>query len=112
MREIKAFIRRNMTDEVVAALEHAGFPSVSISEVEGTGKLSTNVEVPIDNLPVTYNKMAKLEIVCRNQDEKNIVQVIHKYAATGEKGDGVIYVSDVLQVFKVRTGEQTSEENL
>jgi nitrogen regulatory protein P-II 1 len=112
MRQIKAFIRRNMSDEAIAALRNAGFLSVSISEIEGTGMFTSTADVQVFNLPAIYNKMTKLEIVCREEDVKNIVEVIHKYAATGEKGDGVIYVSHVLQVFKVRTGKQNSEENL
>ncbi len=55
MREIKAFIRRNMADEVVLTLRNAGFMSVSISHVEGTGKFTTS-DVPIFNLQLSIIK--------------------------------------------------------
>ncbi len=110
MREIKAFIRRNMVNEVVVALRNAGFMSVSISHMEGTGKYTPTSDVPVFNLPAIYNKMTKLEIVCRKEDVGIIMEVIHKYGSTGEKGDGMIYVSEVLQVFKIRTGLESLED--
>ncbi len=85
MREIKAFIRRNMTDEVVVALRNAGFMSISISHAEGTGKFTTTDDVPVFNLPPMYNEMTKLEIVCRKEDIDSIIEVIHKYGSTGKK---------------------------
>ncbi len=110
MREIKAFIRRSMADEVVMALRNAGFMSVSISPMEGTGKYTTTGDAPIFNLPPIYNKMTKLEMVCKKEDVQQIVEIIHKYGNTGEKGDGMIYVSEVLQVFKIRTGLESLED--
>ena len=110
MREIKAFIRRNKVDEIVMALRNAGFMSVSISHVEGTGKFTISSDVPIFNLPAIYDEMTKLEIVCRKEDVESIIEVIHKYGSTGEKGDGMIYVSEVLQIFKIRTGLESVED--
>lgn len=109
MREIKAFIRRNMADEVVMSLRNAGFMSASMSDVEGTGKFTTG-DAYIFNLPAYYSKMAKLEIVCKKEDVGSIIEVIHKYGSTGEKGDGMIYVSEVIKVFKIRTGIESLED--
>jgi nitrogen regulatory protein P-II 1 len=109
MRAIKAFIRRNMADEVVMALRNAGFMSTSMSDVEGTGKFTTG-DVQIFNLPANYSKMTKLEIVCKKEDVVSIIEVIHKYGSTGEKGDGMIYVSEVIKVFKIRTGLESLED--
>ena len=109
MRAIKAFIRRNMSDEVVMALRNAGFMSASMSDLEGTGKFTTD-DVQIFNLPANYSKMTKLEIICRKEDVESIIEVIHKYGSTGEKGDGMIYVSEVIKVFKIRTGLESLED--
>ena len=51
--------------------------------------------------------MTRLEIVCRKEDVGIIIRIIHKYGSTGEKGDGMIYVSEVIHVFKVRTGAES-----
>ena len=72
--------------------------------MEGTGKYTTTTEVPVFNLPAIYNKITKLEIICLKEDVDSITEVIDPYGSTGEKGDGIIYVLDVLQVFKIRTG--------
>ena len=109
MRVIKAFIRRNMADEVVMSLRNAGFMSASLSDVEGTGKFTIG-DAHIFNLPAHYSKMTKLEIVCRKEDVGSIIEVIHKYGSTGEKGDGMIYVSEVIKVFKIRTGLESQED--
>ncbi len=109
MREIKAFIRRNMADEVVMALRNAGFMSASMSDVEGTGKFTTG-DVHIFNLPANFSKMTKLELVCKKEDVGSIVEFIYKYGSSGEKDDGMIYVSEVVKVFKIRTGLESLED--
>jgi nitrogen regulatory protein P-II 1 len=110
MREIKAFIRKERTREVVEALRDAGFYSVTVSEAEGTGKYTKKEDMPSLRFPVTHSKITKLEIVCKKEDVDTVVRVIHKRGSTGEKGDGLIYVSDVLQVFKVRNGQESRDE--
>lgn len=110
MREIKAFIRTKRTREVIDALRDAGFSSLTISEAEGTGKYTKKEDKPSFRFPVTHSKMTKLEIVCKKEDVDTIVRVIHKSGSTGEKGDGLIYVSDVLQVLKVRNGQESHDD--
>lgn len=66
--------------------------------------------MPSLRFPVTHSQMSKLEIVCKKEDVDTIVRIIHKHGSTGEKGDGLIYVSDLLQVIKVRTGQETKED--
>ena len=85
------------------------FMSASMSDVKGTGKFTTG-DVQIFDLPATYGKMTKLEIVCKKEDVESIIEVIHKYGSTGEKGDGMIYVSEVIKVFKIRTGLESLED--
>ena len=110
MREIKAFIRTKRTREVVDALRDAGFSSLTVSEAEGTGKYTKKEDKPSLRFPVTHSKMTKLEVVCRREDVAKIVRVIHENGSTGEKGDGLIYVSDVMQVYKVRNGQESRDD--
>ena len=110
MREIKAFIRQSRTNEIIGALRDAGFNSLTVSEAEGTGKYTKQEDMPSLRFPVTHSKMSKLEIVCKKEDVNNIVKIIHEHGGTGEKGDGLIYVSEVLKTYKVRTGEENSED--
>jgi nitrogen regulatory protein PII len=54
--------------------------------------------------------MTTLEIVCRKEDVGIIIEVIHKNGGTGEKGDGMINVLEVLHVFKIITGLESLED--
>ena len=54
--------------------------------------------------------MSKLEIVCKKEDVPRIVQVIYQQGGKGEKGEGLIYVSEVLEIYKVKTGELSKED--
>lgn len=77
--------------------------------MEGTGKYTTTGDAPVFNLPDNYNKITKLEIIFLKEDVDSIIEVIDPYGSTGEKGDGIIYVLEVLQVFKIRTGLENLE---
>jgi nitrogen regulatory protein P-II 1 len=110
MREIKAFIRRSRATVVIKALRDNDFKSITVAEVEGTGRFTRPDAKPSLKFTVTHSKMAKLEIVCEKEDVETIVKLIHEHGGTGEKGDGIIYVSDVEQIFKVRTGEESQHE--
>ena len=52
-----------------------------------------------------YSDVAKIEIICADEDAKEIIDVIQKQSYSGETGDGVIFVSEVSQAIKIRTGE-------
>jgi nitrogen regulatory protein P-II 1 len=54
--------------------------------------------------------MAKLEIVCKKEDVQEIVKTISMHGGTGETGDGIIYVSQIEQIVKVRTGKEDKQD--
>ena len=110
MREVKVFIRRTRTNDVIKALRSRDFKSMTVTEVEGTGKFTRPDSEPRLKFPITHSKMSKLELVCKKEDTVKIVQIISEAGGTGEKGDGIIYVSEVEQIFKVRTGKENKEE--
>ena len=112
MREIKAFIRRNMVNGVIKALRDQDFRSVTVAEVEGTGRFTRpdHDAKPSLKFQLAHNKMSKLELVCKKEDVPKIVQIISEHGGTGEKGDGIIYVSEVEQIFKVSTGQESQHE--
>lgn len=95
---------------ILKGLRGSGFKSMAVAEVEGTGRFTRPEVKPSLKFPITHSKMAKLELVCKREDVEAIVRLIHQHGGTGEKGDGIIYVSEVKQVFKVRTGEDSQDE--
>ena len=110
MREVKAFIRRNRVNEVIKALRDHDFRSVTVTEVEGTGRFTKPDAKPSLKFLLTHSKMTKLELVCKKEDVSKIAKIISEHGGTGEKGDGIIYVSEVEQIFKVSTGEESQHE--
>ncbi|AVR44292.1 P-II family nitrogen regulator [Christiangramia fulva] len=110
MREVKAFIREERTVEVVEGLRKAGFRSLTVSPAEGTGKFTGKKAMPSLQFPVTHSKMTNLQIVCRKEDVEEIVKIIHKHGSRDKQGEGLIYISEVLELYKVRTGKKSRED--
>jgi nitrogen regulatory protein P-II 1 len=107
MKKIEAVLRPQNLDEVVSALSDAGFPGVMITEIEGHGRQKgitqqwRGQEYRMDLLP-----KVKVEVVCEDKEAEEIISMISKVAKTGEIGDGKIFVSDIKQVVRIRTGER------
>ena len=106
MKKVEAIIRPEKLDEVRKALEASGYPGINITQIEGHGKQKGVTQqwrgevYRVDLLPKT-----KLEIVVSDSDQEKIVSTIRKVAQTGNVGDGKIFVSNVEQVYRIRTGE-------
>ncbi len=101
MKMIRAFIRPEKEQEVVLALEGAGFPSLTKMPVFGRGK-----QKGLTVGPVHYDELPKTLImtVVEDKDADKVIQVIHDKAKTGFIGDGKIFVSPVETAYTVRTG--------
>jgi nitrogen regulatory protein P-II 1 len=107
MKEIKAFIRRSKIDEVVHGLKSIGVKAMSVIPVEGIGALSNPDERTLSiSYIMSYSLIYKVEIVCRKTDVARIIDTIIGNSQTGEKGDGVIFVSTVDRAVKIRSGEE------
>lgn len=102
MKMIRAFIRPEKEQEVVLALEGAGFPSLTKMPVFGRGK-QKGLQVG----PVHYDELPKTLImtVVDTEDVGKVIRIIEDKAKTGFIGDGKIFVSPVDAVYTVRTGE-------
>ena len=113
MKEVKSFIRCRKAEDVIAALEAAGIKDITLIDVMGLGQhLVDPVKAKYSIKCVEkYSEIAKVEIVCRNEEVQTIVDTIRKTAYTGMKGDGMIYVSPVEMAMKIRT-EATGDEAL
>lgn len=110
MKEIKAFIRPNKVNDIVHHLKDAGFENMTISSAEGTGKLQDEAAFVSQKFSVTDSEIAKLEIVAEDEDVDTICAIICEYGCTLNPGDGLIYVSDVEKVYRVKTGLGNGEK--
>ncbi len=102
MKMIRAFVRPEKEQEVVLALEGAGFPSLTKMPVFGRGK-QKGLQVG----PVHYDELPKtlVMMVVNDSEVDRVVGIISDKAKTGFIGDGKIFVSPVESSYTVRTGE-------
>ncbi|MDQ2180830.1 P-II family nitrogen regulator [Marinifilum sp. D714] len=110
MKEIKAFVRPNKVNEIVHHLIDNDFENITLSSAEGTEKLQDENAFVSQKFSVTDSEIAKLEIVAEDEDVDTICAIICEYGCTLNPGDGLIYVSDVEKVYRVKTGLGNGEK--
>jgi len=107
MKKVEAIIKPFKLDEVKEALSGAGVQGITVSEVKGFGRqrghteLYRGAEYVVDFLP-----KVKLEIIIKDDQLDQVVEAIGSAAKTGRIGDGKIFVTDVNEVIRIRTGEK------
>ena len=110
MKLITAIIKPFKLEEVRQALTEFGVEGLTITEVKGFGRqkghteLYRGAEYTIDTLP-----KIKIEILTNDNDSTNIIDVISKSANTEKIGDGKIFITNVDEVIRIRTGETGSD---
>jgi nitrogen regulatory protein P-II 1 len=106
MKKIEAIIRHFKLEEVKDALTEVGVQGMNVSEVRGFGRQKGHrehyrgAEYTVDFLP-----KAKMEVVVADSQAKEVIDTILRTARTGQIGDGKIFVTDLCQVYRIRTGE-------
>ena len=106
MKKIEAVIKPFKLDEVREALSEIGVAGLTVTEVKGFGRQKGHTELyrgseyVVDFLP-----KVKVEVVIADSLLESAIDAIIKAARTGKIGDGKIFVSDVSQVIRIRTGE-------
>ena len=106
MLMIKAIIRPEKANQILAELNDAGFPAVTKIDVVGRGKQRGVIvgDVVYDEIPKEM-----LLIVVRDEDKDDVISTIIKYAKTGEQGrygDGKIFVGPVEEVYTISSGKK------
>ena len=106
MKKVEAIIKPFKLDEVKEALQEAGIQGLSVIEVKGFGRqkghteLYRGAEYVVDFLP-----KVKIEVVLADDQVDAAVQAIIAAARTEKSGDGKIFVTNVEQAIRIRTGE-------
>ncbi len=111
MKEIKTFFRTFQAEKITDALEEIGVSDYTMSYVMGIGKHLSDDEDANYSIEMVkkYSNIAKLELVCKADQVDGIIRALRKAAYTGEQGDGIIYVTPVERVVKIRTGAENSD---
>jgi nitrogen regulatory protein P-II 1 len=107
VKRIEAFIRVNKLEDVKQALEDAGIQGLSLSQVRGYGRqFGRTDKYRGSTYAVNLLPKMQLEVVVKDEDLDEALNAIVKSAQTGDIGDGKIFVSDVLDAIRIRTGER------
>ena len=110
MKKIEAFIRHEAFEPIRMELLELGFPSLTISEVKGSGRQKGITErYRGAELTNWLRPKVKLECVVASGDVQTVVDAILKHARTGSIGDGKVFILPVEEAYRIRTGESGEE---
>jgi nitrogen regulatory protein PII len=110
MKMIVAYIRHEAFEPIRTELLDLGFPSLSITEVKGSGR-QKGITEKYRGAEVTNYLRPKIKIECvvADKDVQTIVDTVLKHARSGSIGDGKIFVMPVEEAYRIRTGESGEE---
>ena len=110
MKLVIAYVRHEAFEPIRMELLELGFPSMSITEVKGSGRQKGITEQYRGTSLTNYLRpKIKIECVVAEGDVQTIVDSILRHARTGSIGDGKVFVLPVEQAYRIRTGESGEE---
>jgi nitrogen regulatory protein P-II 1 len=106
MKKIEAIIRHFKLEDVKNALSDKGITGMTITEVRGFGRQKGHTEMYRGTeYAVDFVPKVKLEVVVADDNAQNVIDTIMRSAQTGQIGDGKIFVSELVDTVRIRTGE-------
>jgi nitrogen regulatory protein P-II 1 len=110
MKKVEAIIRHFKLEDIKSALNDVNVVGMTITEVKGYGRQKGHTEMyrgteyAIDFVP-----KIKVEVVCSDELLNDVIDNIIEKARTGQMGDGKIFVSELIDAVRIRTGERGAE---
>ena len=107
MKKVEAVIRPHLLDAVKTALQDVGIVGMTVTEVKGFGRQKGHTETyrgseyKVDFLP-----KVKVEVVIPDEIVEKVIEAVLKAAKTGKFGDGKVFVSNLEEAVRIRTGER------
>jgi nitrogen regulatory protein P-II 1 len=112
MKKVEAIVRHFKLEDVKNALHEQGIRGMTVTEVRGFGRQKGHTEMYRGTeYTVDFVPKVKIEVVCSDNNLQTVVDTIMRSAQTGQIGDGKIFVSNLENSIRIRTGE-TGEEAL
>ena len=110
MKLVTAIIKPFKLDEVREALTDLGVQGLTVSEVKGFGRQKGHTEIYRGaEYEITFVPKVKIEVAVTDELAERVVEAIQEKAKTGQIGDGKIFVLDLGQAVRIRTGETDAE---
>lgn len=106
MKKVEAIIRHFKLEDVKNALSLQGIQGMTVTEVRGFGRQKGHTEMYRGTeYLVDFVPKIKIEVVVKDEDVQGVVDTIVRSARTGQVGDGKIFVGELTQTVRIRTGE-------
>jgi len=112
MKEIKAYMRPFFLDGTIEHLEREGAKDITVIRVDAIGAFADHESDRwhvIRKYLEKYSAIAKLEIVCLDEEADRFMRIIYEHGHTGERGDGRVFIQNVERALNIRTGEEGDE---
>ena len=111
MKKIEAIIKPFKLSLVKEALHEVGISGMTVSDVKGFGRQrgSTGGIEKVEDYDDEFLVKMKLEVIVEDQDTEKVTEAIKKAAYSGKIGDGKIFIYNIGQVIRIRTGEKDSD---
>jgi len=110
VKKIEAIIRHFKLEEVKDALSEQGVAGMTITEVRGFGRQKGHTEMYRGTeYEVDFVPKIKIEVAVPADSAQKVIDTIIRAAQTGQVGDGKVFVSDLADAIRIRTGESSSE---
>lgn len=110
MKKVEAIVRHFKLEDVKSAITEVGIHGMTVTEVRGFGRQKGHKETYRGaEYIVDFMPKVKMEIVVADGDVDKLVEAVVRAARTGQVGDGKIFISNIDQVVRIRTGEQNDE---
>lgn len=111
MKLVLAYIRHRKLEAVFTSLKQEGYCCMTFIECEGTGEYSDHSKEHISekySFAAAY-RVVKLEVLVNDKDVDNVISIIRASGRTGYSGDGMVFISPVEEVYKIKTDEKGFE---
>lgn len=106
MKKIEAIVRHFKLEDVKNALTEQGIHGMTVTEVRGYGRQKGHTEIYRGTeYAVDFVPKVKIEVVCSDANLQTVIDTIMQTAQTGQIGDGKIFVTDLSNAVRIRTGE-------
>ncbi len=106
MKKIEAIVRHLKVEDIKNALSESGVQGMTITEVRGFGHQKGHTETYRGTeYAVDFVPKIKIEVVVADARAQQVIETIMRVARTGQVGDGKIFVSDLAETLRIRTGE-------
>ncbi len=106
MKKIECIVRPSISEKVREALTAGGVLGMTVIDVTGAGRQKGFTEkYRVSEVTINLLPKVKFELIVKNEDTSKVVGLILGSARTGEIGDGKIFVSNIEETYRIRTGE-------